>query len=104
VIAGEVDGDGTELKMILVEKLDLHGSPVRVRMGISLIFSTASSIVKLFGFWIGGKSLNVSVHLPIIAWAAPAFTTTGLLIAGPLCSLLAIQAGDAARCALRPGG
>jgi hypothetical protein len=73
-------------------------------MAISLIFSTASSIVKLFGFWIGGKSLNVSVHLPIIAWAAPAFTTTGLLIAGPLCSLLAIQAGDAARRALRPGG
>jgi hypothetical protein len=37
----------------------------------------------------------------VIGWTAPAFTVVGLLVAGPLCSLLAIQAGNAARRAFR---
>jgi hypothetical protein len=87
VLVREVDGDRPELKMAVVQESDLHGSPAEYRMAphtgrrdrsrrpnyfqsapaVSRIFSTASSIVKLFGFWIGGKSLNVSAHLPKIA-------------------------------------
>ena len=36
----------------------------------SLIFDIASSMVKLFGFWTAGKSLNVSANFPATAWTA----------------------------------
>ena len=36
---------------------------------VLLIIASASSIVKVFGFWIGGKSLKVSANLSAIAYA-----------------------------------
>ena len=36
----------------------------------SAIFATASSIVKLPGRWIGGKSLNVAANIAAPVWAA----------------------------------
>jgi hypothetical protein len=37
---------------------------------VSCIILKASSIVKLLGFWMGGKSLKVAAHCPI-AYCAP---------------------------------
>lgn len=77
---GKRDGDRPELQMIVVDS-DLHGSSdlppdvphaaagslpppqyCQSAPAISRIFVTASSIVKLLGFWIGGKSVNVSAQ------------------------------------------
>ncbi len=39
-------------------------------LAASLIFLNASSTVNVFGRWTGGKSLKVSMNLPIAACAA----------------------------------